>query len=124
MKPFVGTRKDLALWRTEIEKALDLAGGVLTFDNVAARVEGGRYVMMANDDSCVLLDVVDWPNAREVHVFLGCGTQQGLDALDAPVTAFARVVGAKRITSYARKGFTHRMTPGWKHVSNIYAKEL
>lgn len=124
VKQFVGTRNDLDRWRPQIEKALALAGGVLTFDHVAARVDAARYVLLANPESCMLLDVVDWPNAREVHIFLGCGTQAGLNLLVGPAEQFARMIGAKRITSHARKGFTKRLTPGWRHTANIYAKEV
>lgn len=109
-----------------LDRALAIAGGTHTAEDIAEAVEQGRMQSWVNDDSFVVTEVLQFPQTKALNVFLAVGDLTKVMALQPDIEAFGRKHGCKVMRMEGRKGW-HRVLPhyGWKQDQKvIYERTL
>ena len=107
-------------------RALDVAGKTHGPEDVARAVADGRMQAWTAGDSLVVTEVLAFPQARALNVFLAVGNLDEVMSLLPDLEAFGREHGCKAMRMEGRKGWA-RVLPnyGWKEDKKvIYEKEL
>ena len=109
-----------------LQRALGVAGNTHTPDDVAAAVKAGRMQAWTRGDSLVVTEVLEFPQAKALNVFLAVGDLDEVMALQPDLEAFGRQHGCKAMRMEGRKGW-RRVLPehGWKEDQKvIYERAL
>jgi len=115
------TRQDMA---TKLEKTLRLSGDLYTLDDIMVAIEEGRMQSFTVDDTWIITQVLEFPRRKVLEITFVIGfLNEAVKALPA-LYAFARSIGATRVTGFGREGWMNFAEPGWKLVGSMYAKEL
>lgn len=107
-------------YRKLLDSALEFAGGTHFFEDVVDAVSDGRMHFWPAESSCVVTEVVCYPRARTIHIFLAAGDLAQIKDMDETFQQFGRALDAKFITLSGRKGWTKALdSVGYKlsHVS-------
>ena len=96
-------------------RALDVAGKTHGPDDVARAVDEGRMQAWTAGDSLVVTEVLNYPQARALNVFLAVGNLDEVLSLLPDLEAFGREHGCEKMRMEGRKGWA-RVLPshGWK----------
>ena len=93
-------------YRQLLDSALEFAGGTHLFEDVVEAVSEGRMHFWPAEKSCVVTEVVCYPRARCIHIFLAAGDLSQIKDMDEAFQEFGRALDAKFITLSGRKGWT------------------
>ena len=107
-------------------RALDVAGKTHGPEDVARAVSEGRMQAWTAGDSLVVTEVLAFPQARALNVFLAVGDLDEVMSLQPALEAFGREHGCKVMRMEGRKGWA-RVLPqhGWKQDPKvIYERTL
>lgn len=107
-------------------RALDVAGKTHAPDDVAAAVEAGRMQAWNRGDSLVVTEVLEYPRARALNVFLAVGNLDEVLDLIPDMAAFGREQGCTMMRMQGRRGWA-RVLPalGWREQKQvIYERTL
>jgi hypothetical protein len=107
-------------YRKLLDSALEFAGGTHLFEDIVDAVSDGRMHFWPAESSCVVTEVVCYPRARAIHIFLAAGDLAQIKDMDATFQQFGRAFDAKFITLSGRKGWIKALDDvGYKlsHVS-------
>lgn len=107
-------------YRVMLESALEFAGGTHLFEDIVQAVNEGRMHFWPAEKSCVVTEVVCYPRARAIHIFLAAGDLMEIKGMDSTFQEFGRALDAKFITLSGRRGWTKALDDiGYKlsHVS-------
>lgn len=118
--PALLARKDL------VESALVYTEGSHTFEDIAAGIDLGQFKLLVAPNSLMLLEVIEYPQRKDLHVFLAAGKLEELEKMTPAVEEFGRRLGCKFITLSGRRGWerTYLRGRGWKQTSIVMSKEL
>jgi hypothetical protein len=93
-----------------VERALENSGRTHTAAQVYRELRENRAELWMFGDSMAITSVIEWPNRRDLHIWLAAGNlddmQRGLPFLDQ----MARDWGCGRITLNGRKGWERVLT--------------
>lgn len=89
----------------QLERALPYTGGTHTLEDVWDAIALGEMQMWPGERSIIITEVQQYPRLRAVHLFLGAGEMDGIKQLLPEIEAWARTIGARRITLAGRKGW-------------------
>lgn len=108
------------------DKALARAGHTHTREDIASGIKDGRYIYLGDDACCIVLEIVQFPQCRKLHVFLAAGDlDRILDAYLPKMVEIARDSGCSSITNISRKGFLrHLPRYGFRAKSVAFELEL
>lgn len=96
--------------RKLFDKALLIGGQTHTIDDIEAGIAGGFYQFWEADDCCAVTEIVPYPRAKKLHVFLAAGDFNSIcEKLLPQAKAFAEKNGCVSMTTIARKGFLRRI---------------
>ena len=95
-------------------RALDVAGKTHGPEDVARAVNEGRMQAWTAGDSLVVTEVLEFPKAKALNVFLAVGNLDEVMALQPDLEQFGREHGCSVMRMEGRKGWT-RVLPhfGW-----------
>lgn len=115
----------LARYRVPIERALAYSGGTHTFDDVAAGVFAGRFLLWPAGSSVVVTEWHTFPQKRVLHVFLAGGEMAEVLSIETRLTEFARQHGATALTLSGRPGWVRALRDrGWEQHLVQVKKEI
>ena len=69
-------------YRVMLEAALEFAGGTHLFEDIVEAVGEGRMHFWPAEKSCVVTEVVCYPRARAIHIFLAAGDLMEIKDMD------------------------------------------
>lgn len=118
---------ELQEYKSQIEAALQYAGGTHVFDDVQHAVEKGELQFWPGTRSVILTEIQDTPQQRILNFFLAGGNSVELEAMLPLVEEWGRSIGATRATLYGRKGWGKSFltkNQGWKETLVVLEKEL
>jgi hypothetical protein len=106
---------DLETYRPQIEAALSYGSGTLTCDDLLALVAKGECQSWVNGDSVMVTEVITYPRAKHLHVFVAGGNLAELEVLSRAVEAWAKGLGCTHATLIGREGWerTFLGRTGW-----------
>lgn len=108
--------------RSHIEAALAHAGGTHTFDDVCLMVVQGRVRFWPLANGCFLTEVLDYPQQKHYHVWLGGGDLEEILAMHPQVEQAAREAKCTHLSVVGRLGWKAALKSyGWeaRHVTCI-----
>jgi hypothetical protein len=112
-------------YRPQMEKALRLAGNQSSFDDIVEAMLKAELLWFEGNNAFAVVQIVDHPRRRDVHILLAGGCQGGINALESIVSEFGRTINATRMTLLCRKGFWRRLkNNGWKMPQFYLEKEI
>lgn len=101
-------------------RALDVAGKTHGPEDVARAVEEGRMQSWTNGDSLVVTEVLGFPKAKVLNVFLAVGNLSEVLDLIPEMAAFGREHGCTMMRMQGRRGWA-RVLPrlGWNENKSV-----
>jgi hypothetical protein len=93
-------------WRGEIAKAAD--GAHHTIESIEALIQRGVLKVWMAPDCCLLVEIMDYPQARACQVMWAAGELDAIKAQSPAVEAWARSVGCSEMLVESR--------PAWKRA--------
>lgn len=108
------------------EKALCKGGDTHTRSDVADGVKSGRYQYFGDDASCLVTEILEYPQGRRLHIFIAAGDYARIINTWLPkVRDFASENGCSSITTTARHGFLRRLPKiGWRPTHTVFELKL
>lgn len=99
----------------KLQRALDLAGNTHTIEDVATAVKAGTMQAFHNDDALVITEIVEFPRAKSINVFVACGDLDAVMSLQPLIEDFGRKHGCDRMRMLGRQGW-RKVLPkhGWQ----------
>lgn len=101
-------------------RALDVAGKTHTPEDVAQAVRDGRMQAWTRGDSLVVTEVVQYPRANALNVFLAVGDMDEVLSLIPEMAEFGRAHGCTKMRMQGRQGWA-RVLPrlGWREEKQV-----
>lgn len=113
-------------YRENLQKALDFGGGAYTLEDVEQMISMGTAQMWPSGESVIVTEIVVYPRAKHLHLFLAGGNLDELDALLPEVLEWGRGQGCTEATLSGRRGWERSFLAdqGWKPTLIVMTKEL
>lgn len=112
--------------KKRLERALGVAGNTHTPEDVAQAVRDGRMQAWTEGESLVVTEVLQFPQANALNVFLAVGNLDEVMTIQPRIEAFGREHGCKVLRMEGRKGW-RKVLPrfGWNEDHKvIYERAL
>jgi hypothetical protein len=108
------------------DRAIRWGGDTHTRRDIAEGIASGRYQYFGDDVACFVTEIVEFPQARRLHIFLAAGDYEILKTRWLPkLRAFASEHGCGSITTTARHGFLRRLPKiGWRPTHTVFELKL
>lgn len=112
-------------YRLLVDSALEYAGGTHEFEDVVAEVATGAMQFWPAKKSCVVTQIVSYPQMRTLHIFLAAGDLAEIKDMDETFREFGKKLDCKHVTLSGRRGWTKALADiGYKSVHTTMAKEI
>lgn len=120
----IGLLNQLLRWKPEIEEALGHAKHSHHFDHVVAKVLSGQLHYYDFGKCMFLMQVIEYPNFKNYHCFIGCGDMQAMKDHYEDMRDIAKKLGCAYLSVTGRLGWPREMKKhGWEHVfSTMYSE--
>lgn len=107
-------------------RALSVAGKTHAPEDVAAAVAQGRMQAWTRGESLVVTEVLEFPRARALNIFLAVGDMADVLSLIPEMAAFGREHGCEKMRMQGRRGWARVLPPlGWREEKQvIYERTL
>lgn len=116
----------LQYWRAYIEKALKRSKSLVSYTDLVQSIIMGNRLFFDNGNAFAIIQPDQ--NTAGLGYFIYCagGNYSALCDLEATIVEFAKAMGAIRLSTMGRHGFTRRKRPdGWEPTNQMYfVKEL
>jgi hypothetical protein len=96
---------DIRGYREQIERALEYAGGSHTFDDVCDAVAERRLQFWPGHTSCVVTEILEYPQHRCLNFFLAAGNLAELQAMAPKLEEWGRSQGCTKAVLSGRRGW-------------------
>lgn len=101
--------------RQHIEAALAYTEGTHTFDDIYWMIVSGRLVWWPLEDSFMVTEVVEYPQAKHYNVFLAGGDLRVIKAQQDKLVEAAKLAGCSELSLSGRRGWIKALYDlGWK----------
>lgn len=110
-------------WKHHIGKILDNHNGYMTVADVYKQCADCQKLFFDNDEAFIVVNVVEYPRDRHIHLMLAGGTMEGLLKLDPIIYKFGQQIGATKATFIGRKGFAKVLTKNGWTMPHIYMEK-
>jgi hypothetical protein len=107
---------ELSRYAEGLQRALDLAGGTHSLDDVWLAIEAGDAQFWAySEHSCIITEIKDYPRKRVLNYWLATGRLEELLDAWAGILPWARQMGCTMATITGRRGWekTALTNEGW-----------
>lgn len=115
------TREDM---RVKVERALEQFGDLYTFDDIMGFIDSGKMQSFVSGDTWIVTQVNEFPRRKVLDIALVVGFLEEASKALPQIYAFARSIGADRVTAVGRDGWWKFAEPGWYRVGGYFAKDL
>lgn len=90
-----------------IESALPYTGGTYTIEDIESAIAAGEMIFMPGEHCAVILEIVRYPNAKWLNVFLGGGEPgeamgEYFERIEDSIVAFAKAAECSKIMHMTR----------------------
>ena len=112
--------------KRRLNRALKVAGHTHTPQDVAHAVSEGRMQAWVNGESLVVTEVLEFPRAKALNVFLAVGDLNEVMSMQPSIEEYGRQNGCVAMRMEGRRGWS-RVLPqyGWKQDTKvIYERAL
>jgi hypothetical protein len=106
-------------YRPLLESALAYAGGTHTFEDVVEAVTEGRMHFWPAKQSALVTELIVYPRAKGLHVFLAAGDLDEIKGFDESLQNLARLLDAKYISLSGRRGWQKTLSDIGFRLSHI-----
>lgn len=114
------TVQEWAHCREAMLEAIARCEGTHTEDDVLAMLLHGKLKLLRENNSGIVLEVIEYPRVKVLHCFLAAGDLKDVLKLEERLPEIAKSLGCSRITLCGRHGW-RRILPdrGWKDATTI-----
>lgn len=111
--------------RRHLENALEYADGSHTFDDLVNMVMMGKLHLWSKSNSIILAEVLDYPQEKHYHMFVGGGDLDEILAMHEEIESAARQLGCTKLSVCGRRGWVRGLAGhGWKEQFTTVTKRL
>ncbi len=108
-----------------IERALDHANNTATFDDVAQHIMMGKARLYADEDSFVVTEIINLPQAKFYNVWVTGGVKDAVLRWEDQLMVDAHALGCSHLAGAGRKGWERVMkAQGWDFYTVTMLKEV
>ena len=109
-----------------IQKALNFGGNVYTIEDVEELIATGKAQVWPGQDSVIVTEIISYPQAKHLHLFLAGGNLDELEAMLPEILDWGREQGCTRASLSGRRGWERSFLrdQGWKPNLVIMEKEI
>ncbi len=109
-----------------IQKALDFGGNVYTIEDVERLIAEGKAQFFPGKDSVIVTEVIEYPQTKNLHMFLAGGNLEELEEMLPAVIEWGREQGCNRASLSGRRGWERSFLrdQGWKPTLILMEKEI
>jgi hypothetical protein len=102
-----------------INRALAKGSGTHTYEDIAEDVLKGDSQLWMGKNSCMVTQVVQFPQKRRLHIMIGAGKLQEIkDMIENELVPFAKANDCSDMTLIGRKGWKKELaSTGWSEDS-------
>jgi hypothetical protein len=117
---------DISAFRDYISAALQYASGTHTFEDIAEAVSRGEMQFWPGPHSAVVTEILSTPRKRIVNFFLAGGNLAELEAMEAPILAWAKEQGCTEALFIGRRGWerTFLTRKGWTSSGMVVLEKM
>ena len=111
--------------RPWIQAALDVGGNTHNVEHIGDAIRDQRMQFWAAEDACIVTEILEFPNYKNIHVFLAGGSLERIMHMRPDIERFGKYVGCKHLTINGRKGWAKTLKD-FGYVSDLQtvSKEL
>lgn len=108
----------------KLSRALKEGGDLHTLEDIATALTCGEMQSHVEGETWAITQVQVYPRKKVVYIWYIIGVQMDIGDLEDKITAWAKDIGARSITSIGRGGWWKLKTPGWKMAGIVYSKDI
>ncbi len=108
--------------RDLIASALEYSGNTHTFDDVAMMILKGQLLYWHLSNSCIVGEVITYPQRKDLHFFLLAGDLKEIIAMQPQMIETAKALGCSSLSGSGRPGWIKPLGElGWKvHSTTLW----
>jgi hypothetical protein len=96
-----------------------------TFQDIVEGVTRGQYQFWPGERSCMVTELIIYPQRKGVNVFLAGGDLDEILEMEKDLTEWAKIIGADHLSLTGRTGWTRALKEaGWGHPMVCLTKEI
>jgi len=110
----------------DLQKALDLGGEAYTIQDIEDMIATGKAQMWPGETSVIVTEIIQYPRAKHLHLFLAGGNLEELESMLPEVIEWGKTQGCNRVSLSGRRGWERSFLRelGFKPTLVVMEKEL
>ena len=117
--------RELERCRHWIQDALDEGNNTHDFEHIEQGVREGYFQFWPAPDACAVTEIITYPNAKTLHIFLAAGNKATIVDMDASAARFAEMNGCSAMTIAGRRGWVRELkNHGYEEMLTTVVKRL
>ena len=106
-------------YRKMLVEALNHSGGSHTFQNIVDAVQQEVMQFWPMEKSCLVTEVINYPNLKTLHIFLAGGDLQEIKSIDNTLEFLCQEIGADYISLSGRRGWIKALADIGYELSHV-----
>ena len=106
-------------YRKMLVEALNHSGGSHTFQNIVDAVQNEVMQFWPMEKSCLVTEVINYPNLKTLHIFLAGGDLEEIKSIDSTLEFLCQEIGADYISLSGRKGWIKALADIGYELSHV-----
>ena len=106
-------------YRKMLVEALEHSGGSHTFQNIVDSVQQEVMQFWPMEKSCLVTEVINYPNLKTLHIFLAGGDLQEIKSIDNTLEFLCQEIGADYISLSGRRGWIKALADIGYELSHV-----
>ena len=106
-------------YRKMLVEALNHSGGSHTFQNIVDSVQQEVMQFWPMEKSCLVTEVINYPNLKTLHIFLAGGDLQEIKSIDNTLEFLCQEIGADYISLSGRRGWIKALADIGYELSHV-----
>ena len=106
-------------YRKMLVEALNHSGGSHTFQNIVDAVQNEVMQFWPREKSCLVTEVINYPNLKTLHIFLAGGDLEEIKSIDSTLEFLCQEIGADYISLSGRRGWIKALADIGYELSHV-----
>ena len=106
-------------YRKMLVEALNHSGGSHTFQNIVDAVQNEVMQFWPMEKSCLVTEVINYPNIKCLHIFLAGGDLEEIKSIDSTLEFLCQEIGADYISLSGRRGWIKALADIGYELSHV-----